>query len=59
MKLGVIADDFTGATDIAGFLVEYGIPTIQINGMPAPALNRCLSGTATGGEGRTGGEQRD
>jgi 3-dehydrotetronate 4-kinase len=34
MKLGVIADDFTGATDIAGFLVEYGIPTIQINGVP-------------------------
>ena len=26
MKLGVIADDFTGATDIAGFLVENGLP---------------------------------
>ena len=37
MKLGVIADDFTGATDVAGFLVEYGIPTIQINGVPDPA----------------------
>ncbi|WP_442960633.1 four-carbon acid sugar kinase family protein, partial [Pseudoalteromonas sp. SCQQ13] len=24
MLLGVIADDFTGATDIAGFLVEHG-----------------------------------
>ena len=36
MRLGVIADDFTGATDVAGFLVEYGIPTIQINGVPDP-----------------------
>jgi len=39
MKLGVIADDFTGATDIAGFLVEYGISTVQINGVPAPEFN--------------------
>jgi len=30
MKLGVIADDFTGATDIAGFLVKNGVKTIQI-----------------------------
>lgn len=30
MKLGVIADDFTGATDIAGFLVENGLATIQL-----------------------------
>ena len=34
MRLGVIADDFTGATDIAGFLVEHGIPTVQVNGVP-------------------------
>ena len=34
MHLGVIADDFTGATDIAGFLVENGISTIQLNGTP-------------------------
>lgn len=34
MKLGVIADDFTGATDIAGFLVENGITTVQLNGVP-------------------------
>ncbi len=33
-KLGVIADDFTGATDIAGFLVAGGIMTIQTNGVP-------------------------
>lgn len=35
-KLGVIADDFTGATDIAGFLVANGITTVQTNGIPAP-----------------------
>ena len=37
MKLGVIADDFTGATDIAGFLVENGLSTIQFAGIPAEA----------------------
>lgn len=37
MKLGVIADDFTGATDIAGFLVENGLATIQFSGIPAEA----------------------
>ncbi|RBP79005.1 four-carbon acid sugar kinase family protein [Marinomonas rhizomae] len=35
MLLGVIADDFTGATDIAGFLVENGMRTIQVNGIPS------------------------
>ncbi|MCJ2376958.1 four-carbon acid sugar kinase family protein [Vibrio sp. ZSDZ34] len=34
MLLGVIADDFTGATDIAGFLVENGMRTIQLTGTP-------------------------
>ena len=34
MKLGVIADDFTGATDVAGFLVSNGVPTIQLLGVP-------------------------
>jgi len=34
MLLGVIADDFTGATDIAGFLVENGMRTVQLNGIP-------------------------
>ena len=33
MFLGVIADDFTGATDIAGFLVNNGLPTVQLNGV--------------------------
>lgn len=35
LRLGVIADDFTGATDIAGFLVEGGLRTAQLNGVPA------------------------
>jgi uncharacterized protein YgbK (DUF1537 family) len=33
--LGVIADDFTGATDIAGMLVKNGMRTIQTIGIPA------------------------
>ncbi|HLS03035.1 MAG TPA: four-carbon acid sugar kinase family protein, partial [Beutenbergiaceae bacterium] len=32
LMIGVIADDFTGATDIAGFLVNNGLPTVQLNG---------------------------
>lgn len=32
--LGCIADDFTGATDIASFLVAGGMKTLQINGAP-------------------------
>ncbi|EGM7735449.1 four-carbon acid sugar kinase family protein [Escherichia albertii] len=38
IKIGVIADDFTGATDIASFLVENGLPTVQINGVPTDAM---------------------
>ncbi|HEY5715155.1 MAG TPA: 3-oxo-tetronate kinase [Psychromonas sp.] len=38
MLLGVIADDFTGATDIAGFLVENGMRTIQLSGVPKTDL---------------------
>lgn len=34
MILGVIADDFTGATDIAGFLVDNGLSTLQLTGVP-------------------------
>ncbi len=32
--LGCIADDFTGATDLASFLVASGMRTIQVNGIP-------------------------
>jgi uncharacterized protein YgbK (DUF1537 family) len=38
MRLGVIADDFTGATDIAGFLVANGLRTVQLNGIPPADL---------------------
>ncbi|MBY6197832.1 3-oxo-tetronate kinase [Vibrio hangzhouensis] len=38
MLLGVIADDFTGATDIAGFLVENGMRTVQLNGIPDESM---------------------
>lgn len=36
--LGVIADDFTGASDIASFLVENGLRTVQMNGVPQQPL---------------------
>ncbi|MBD1566179.1 four-carbon acid sugar kinase family protein [Vibrio sp. SA48] len=39
MLLGVIADDFTGATDIAGFLVENGMKTIQLTDVPAQGFH--------------------
>ncbi|RWR04672.1 3-oxo-tetronate kinase [Paenirhodobacter populi] len=39
MLLGVIADDFTGATDIAGFLQGNGLRTLQLNGVPAADLS--------------------
>lgn len=38
--LGVIADDFTGASDIASFLVENGLRTVQMNGVPQTALEQ-------------------
>ncbi|MBE2894565.1 3-oxo-tetronate kinase [Spirabiliibacterium falconis] len=38
--LGVIADDFTGASDIASFLVENGLSTIQFNGIPSALVGK-------------------
>lgn len=35
MLLGIIADDFTGATDLANTLVKQGMRTIQMIGVPA------------------------
>ena len=34
--LGAIADDFTGATDLANTLVGQGMPTVQSIGVPGP-----------------------
>lgn len=35
--LGVIADDFTGATDVASMLVREGLRTVQVIGVPQGA----------------------
>jgi uncharacterized protein YgbK (DUF1537 family) len=35
MILGIIADDFTGATDIASMLVRGGLRTVQLIGLPS------------------------
>ena len=35
MLLGCIADDFTGATDLANMLVKGGMRTVQMIGVPA------------------------
>ncbi len=34
--LGCIADDFTGATDLANMLVKNGMRTVQLLGVPSP-----------------------
>jgi uncharacterized protein YgbK (DUF1537 family) len=36
--LGCIADDFTGATDLAGMLVKSGMRTVQMIGIPTEPL---------------------
>ncbi|WP_070965625.1 3-oxo-tetronate kinase [Vibrio sonorensis] len=38
MKIGVIADDFTGATDAASFIVRGGLSAIQLSGVPTAAF---------------------
>jgi uncharacterized protein YgbK (DUF1537 family) len=35
LTLGVVADDFTGATDVASMLVRGGMRTVQLIGVPA------------------------
>jgi 3-dehydrotetronate 4-kinase len=37
LKLGCIADDFTGGTDLANNLVRAGMRTVQVIGVPDPA----------------------
>ena len=39
MLLGCIADDFTGATDLANTLVKGGMKTIQSIGVPGPEMD--------------------
>lgn len=38
MILGIIADDFTGATDVASMLVRAGMHTVQVLGVPEDGL---------------------
>lgn len=38
MKLGIVADDFTGATDIASMLVRGGLRTVQLIGVPGQTV---------------------
>lgn len=40
IKLGVIADDFTGATDIASFMVNAGWKVVLFNGVPAESFDQ-------------------
>ncbi|WP_151637378.1 3-oxo-tetronate kinase [Noviherbaspirillum aerium] len=40
LLLGCIADDFTGATDLAGMLVRAGMRTVQMIGVPQEPLPR-------------------
>ena len=37
--LGCIADDFTGATDLANTLTRGGLRTVQVNGVPRAGLS--------------------
>ncbi|CCN33611.1 conserved hypothetical protein [Vibrio nigripulchritudo SO65] len=39
MKMGIIADDYTGATDAASFVVKGGLRTLQINRIPNTPLS--------------------
>jgi len=39
LLIGVVADDFTGASDAASFLVEGGLSTILLNGIPTSTIN--------------------
>jgi uncharacterized protein YgbK (DUF1537 family) len=45
MELGVIADDFTGASDIANTIAKGGLSSVQFLGLPtAPAPASCQAG---------------
>jgi len=44
--LGVVADDFTGATDVASMLVNAGLRTVQVIGVPQGAASAELLASA-------------
>ena len=64
LLLGCVADDFTGATDLASMLVKGGMTTVQVIGVPDGPLagRRCGGGGAEvahrGAGERRGGEPR-
>ncbi|MGH6915382.1 MAG: four-carbon acid sugar kinase family protein, partial [Geminicoccales bacterium] len=39
LLLGCIADDFTGATDLASMLVRQGMATVQLIGVPGSEVD--------------------
>lgn len=43
LKLGCIADDYTGASDLANTLQKNGLSTVQTIGVPSPALAGALA----------------
>ena len=47
MKIGVIADDFTGASDIALTLAEAGMRTKQFVGIPNDLIAECDAGVVS------------
>jgi uncharacterized protein YgbK (DUF1537 family) len=50
LALGSIADDYTGASDLANTLTRCGLRTIQtvgVSGLPAPRMFGCASGGPT------------
>lgn len=53
MKLGVIADDFTGASDIALMLSEGGMPTAQFVGVPDRQASETVQAGVVGLKTRT------
>lgn len=44
LKLGCIADDYTGASDLANTLQKNGLATVQTIGVPAPSLSDAIAG---------------
>jgi 3-dehydrotetronate 4-kinase len=53
IKLGCIADDFTGATDLANNLVKSGMRTIQVIGVPSTPLAYDVDATVIALKSRT------
>lgn len=51
--LGCIADDFTGATDLAGMLVRAGLRTVQMIGVPQDPLPESIDAVVIALKSRT------